>query len=110
MFTMWQFWASLVGMILVWSFIKRLTARVLKRDTVLRKVAKGLWSWHNKLLHAALVAQYAADVNDMVDKNKIPALVEDSAKRAIVFGYVPILDTPIHDVEKISNRREASIR
>lgn len=89
-FTEWKFWAALVFMIVLWSGIKRMANRVLKRDTVLRKLSKGLWAWHRKVLHSALVVQYAADVSDMVEKNKIPLLVEDSAKKAIVLAAAPM--------------------
>lgn len=102
-FVMWQFWSALVGMFVVWNIIKRLAASVLKRDTILRKLSKVLWRGHSKALHAALVVQYAADVSDMVERNKIPTLVEDSAKKAIILGSAP-LTFPTHEPEKIPSR------
>jgi hypothetical protein len=104
-FVEWKFWAALVGMGITWAIIKKLAVSVLKRDTILRKISKVLWGWHKKILHASLVVQYAADVSDLVDKNKIPALVEDNAKRAITLGAAPLpsLDTS-HEIEKISSR------
>jgi len=88
-FVMWQFWAALVGMAIVWKFIKYLAS--LQRKTLLRNLANKLWAWQRKLLHAALVTQYAADVSDKITEHKLTVRAEDMAKQTIIMSVDPIL-------------------
>lgn len=99
MFTMWQFWAALVFMFVVWRFIVYLAS--LQRSSVLHSLANRLWKWQRKILHAAMVTQYAAEVSDKITEHKLTIRAESLAKQTIIMSVDPLL---LDEAEKVQNR------
>jgi len=99
MLAMWQFWSALFFMFVLWRFIKYLAG--IQRVAILRVLALKLWSWQRKILHAALVVQYAADVSEQIKVHDLTARAESMAKQTIIMSVDPIL---LDESEKIPSR------